>query len=136
MNFHDPESMSEVIGNVLRFGVALSAVIISFGTALLVITTGLNDVGGSLAYSPGAIPHGTFNVSLAGLVQGLAVLDPYSIIELGVLVLLATPLSRVSISVFLFAAEGDKTYVYITAGVLSLLLFSMLVTPYIPGFMA
>jgi uncharacterized membrane protein len=42
----------------------------------------------------------------------------------------------VLISVLLFAAEGDRLYVYITAVVLALLLFSMLVTPFIPAFNA
>ena len=63
-------------------------------------------------------------------------MEPYAIIELGVLTLLATPVVRVLTSVFLFAAEGDRLYMYITAAVLLLLLFSMLATPFIPGFYA
>jgi len=75
-------------------------------------------------------------VSLSGLLNGIVSFAPFSWIELGVIILIATPVARVLISVFLFAAEKDRLYVLITAVVLALLLFSMLVTPSIPGFHA
>jgi uncharacterized membrane protein len=128
--------MNEIIGNVLRFGVIVSAFVIVLGVALLAARGQGLDVANTLAYHPNQIPHGNFDVSLLGLANGLAAFDPFSVIELGVIILLATPVSRVLISVLLFEAEGDRTYVYITAGVLSLLLFSILVTPFIPGFNA
>ena len=136
MNLKDPDTMNNVVGNALRVGVVSSAVIILFGTALLMANKGLSTTSNDLTYNNGQVPHGSFNISLSGLFNGLASLQPYSIIELGVIVLLATPLTRVIISVFLFAAEGDKIFVYITAVVLILLLFSMLVTPFIPLFHA
>ncbi len=136
MNLKDPDTMNNVVGNALRVGVVSSAAIILFGTALLMANKGLSTMSNDLTYNNGQVPHGSFNISLSGLFNGLASLQPYSIIELGVIVLLATPLARVIISVFLFAAEGDKIFVYITAVVLILLLFSMLVTPFIPLFHA
>jgi len=136
LNLKDPDTMNNVVGNALRVGVVSSAVIILFGTALLMANKGLSTMSNDLTYNNGQVPHGSFNISLSGLFNGLASLQPYSIIELGVIVLLATPLARVIISVFLFAAEGDKIFVYITAVVLILLLFSMLVTPFIPLFHA
>jgi uncharacterized membrane protein len=136
LNLKDPEAMNEVIGNVLRAGVVASAAVILIGTILLVATSGFSGTSMALTYNPNQIPHGTFDVSIAGLVKGLIGFQPYSIIELGVIILLATPVSRVLISVLLFAAEGDRLYVYITAVVLALLLFSMLVTPFIPAFNA
>ncbi|MDA4119549.1 MAG: DUF1634 domain-containing protein [Thaumarchaeota archaeon] len=126
--------MTAVVGNVLRFGVLISAIIIVSGTLELIAANANSDVLGSIAYSPDRIPHGNFDVSLSGLASGLFALQAYSLIELGAIVLIATPVSRVLISVFLFAAEGDKLYVAVTAVVLFLLLFSMLVTPFIPGF--
>ncbi|MDG6975316.1 MAG: DUF1634 domain-containing protein [Nitrososphaerota archaeon] len=54
----------------------------------------------------------------------------------GVVVLIATPVTRVLFAVLLFAAERDMTYVKITVVVLFLLLFSMLATPFIPLFNA
>jgi uncharacterized membrane protein len=137
-----PDSVANVIGNVLRFGVIISAAIIIFGLALLIASTGSTDVGSSnipgspLFYNTNLIPHGNFSVSFAGLVNGLEGLQPFAVIELGAIVLIATPVSRVLISIFLFAAHRDRLYVQITVVVLALLLFSMLVTPLIPLFQA
>lgn len=126
--------MNALIGNLLRYGVILSAAIIIVGTALLLLRSGFQEISQFVVYNPNQFPHGNFDPSLGHMFAGLTTFDPLSIIELGVLVLLATPAARVLLSVFLFSAEGDRTYAYITAAVLALLLFSMLVTPYIPGF--
>lgn len=134
MNFRDPESMNALISGVLRYGVMISAAIIAIGTVLLLLGNGSQEISQLVVYSPNQLPHGNFDPSLGRMLAGLASFDPQSIIELGVLVLLATPAARVLLSVLLFAAEGDRTYAYITAVVLAMLLFSMLVTPYIPGF--
>jgi uncharacterized membrane protein len=136
MNIRDPESMNGIIGNVLRYGVLLSAAVVLFGTFLLASSSGTSDTSGILTYHADQVPHGNYDVSLHGLISGLMSFSAYSWIELGVILLIATPVSRVLISVFLFAAEKDRLYVAITAVVLTLLLFSMLVTPFIPFFHA
>jgi len=136
LNWRDPETMNVVIGRVLRYGVILSGAIILLGTIGLAATSGLSDASGMLTYYPNIVPHDNIDVSLGGLAHGLVAFSAFSWIELGVIVLIATPVSRVVISVFLFAAERDRLYVLITAVVLTLLLFSMLVTPFIPGFHA
>ena len=134
MALSDPESMNAIISKVLRYGVVISSAVIAIGTALLAAEDGLSETASFLAYNPQQVPHGSFPVTFAQLVAGIAVGSPAAIIELGVLVLLATPVSRVLFSVFLFAAEQNRIYVYITVTVLLLLLFSMLATPYIPIF--
>lgn len=136
MNLKDPESMNVIIGKVLRYGVLVSAAVTVLGTIGLALSTGTMDTSAFINYNPAVIPHDGIDVSLAGLAGGLASFSPFSWIELGVIFLIATPVSRVLISVFLFAAERDRLYVVITAVVLTLLLFSMLVTPLIPGFHA
>ncbi len=136
MNLRDPEAMNLVIGQVLRYGVLISGVVIVFGTVGLVASKGLTDSAGYLTYNAATIPHDGIDVSLSGLASGLPAFSPFSWIELGVILLIATPVTRVLISVFLFAAEKDRLYVLITAVVLALLLFSMLITPSIPGFHA
>jgi uncharacterized membrane protein len=137
MNLKDPESMNVIIGKVLRYGVVLSAAVILLGGLGLAAASGSSEASGLLTYDTSTIPHGTwYQVSLSGLSSGLVTLTPYAWIELGVILLIATPVSRVLISVFLFAAERDRLYVLITAVVLLLLLFSMLATPFIPGFHA
>jgi uncharacterized membrane protein len=135
VNLRDPESMNLVIGRVLRYGVLISGIIILLGTISLAASSGLSDTAGVLVYNEN-VPHDRLDVSLASIFHGLVTLSAFSWIELGVIVLIATPVARVIISVFLFAAERDRLYVFVTAVVLILLLFSMLVTPFIPGFHA
>lgn len=134
MSLGNPDSMNNVISKVLRYGVLFSAAVIVLGAALLAARDAFSPSVSLLHYDPNQIPHGPFPVTFSSLTAGLATGSPDAIIELGVLLLLATPVSRVLFSVFLFAAEHNRAYVYITATVLTLLLFSMLVTPYIPVF--
>jgi uncharacterized membrane protein len=124
----DSESIADIISNVLRFGVVLSAAIIIFGVILLVGASGSSDATPLLNFDLKQVP------TLASFLSGLASLQAYSVIELGAMVLIATPVSRVLISVFLFAAQKDRLYTLITLTVLTLLLFSLLATPFIPLF--
>jgi len=66
-----------------------------------------------------------FTSSIAGVAQGVRASRGQAIVMLGILLLIATPIVRVAISVFLFAAERDRRYVVITATVLVLLLISL-----------
>ena len=50
------------------------------------------------------------------------------IIQLGLLMLIATPVARVAFSIFGFAAEKDRLYMSFTALVLAILLYSLLGT--------
>src|SRR5690348_16981468 len=126
--------MNKILGIVLRSGVIFSGAIIAIGTALFLANHSLDDTPAYLAYNPGLIPHGNFPASLTSIGSGLASLDPSSIIQLGFLVLLVTPVTRVALSLLLFAAEKDRKFVYLTGAVLAILLFSMLATPLFPLF--
>ena len=126
----DEKPMADVIGNVLRYGVILSSVIIVFGLILLINASGSADANSFLSYDARVVP------TLQGFLNGLAGFQPFSVIELGAIVLIATPVVRVLMSVFLFAAEKDRLYTLITAVVLTLLVFSLFVTPFIPAFHA
>lgn len=134
MNLKDPASMNNILGMVLRSGVVLSGLVIAIGTGLFVANHSVDDTSSYLSYNPAVVPHGNFPASLGAMASGIASLDPASIIQLGFLILLATPVARVALSLFLFATENDRLYVFITATVLVILLFSMLVTPLIPLF--
>jgi uncharacterized membrane protein len=126
--------MNKILGVVLRSGVFLSGAIIAIGIALFIANHSLDDASAYLTYNPSITPHGNFPVSLPSITSGLLSLDSSSIIQLGFLVLLATPVARVALSLFLFAAERDRKFVYLTAAVLLILLFSILATPLIPLF--
>jgi uncharacterized membrane protein len=47
------------------------------------------------------------------------------VIQLGLLLLLATPVARVGFSILAFALQRDRTYVIVTVIVLAVLLYSL-----------
>jgi uncharacterized membrane protein len=67
------------------------------------------------------LPH-----SLTAMAQGLAHADPLSVVTLGLVVLLATPVVRVAVSIVAFGLERDWRYVAITVTVLVILVASFL----------
>lgn len=112
------EGLELAISRVLRAGVIISASLIAFGFA----TSFLVGWDGS---PTGAPPSPVDPASFEGMAQGLRQLRPIAITQLGLLVLIATPVVRVAISVFGFALEHDRMYVAITLAVLAMLLASL-----------
>ena len=108
-------SANKIIGSVLQGGVILSAVVITLGLLLLPIHPGGLSVQRLL----------NFPETLAQVGQGLFILRPQAVIALGLLLLIATPVIRVAVSIITFAFERDRQYVVITCIVLAILLFSM-----------
>ncbi len=122
--------MELVISYVLRIGVLLSAAVVLTGILLFALR---QDTG----YAP-LHPHqlrqllafhrsqgpGYFPTSVPEVVAGTLHGKPYAIIGLGLLLLIATPVIRVALSVFFFLAQRDWLYVGITLFVLAVLLVS------------
>lgn len=104
-----------VISHVLRGGVLFSAAITLLGVLLFYLRSGPS--GGQEAGA--TFPH-TLGAVESGLTHG----DPLAIIVLGLLVLLATPVVRVAVSIIAFSLERDWRYVAITSLVLLILLLS------------
>lgn len=115
-----------VIGLVLRYGVIISFAVVGVGSILLFAEgqTGYYPLGGAEQL---VSMNNRLLIGLAPLIQGVASAKPYAIIDLGLLILLATPVARVFVSIFLFLKEGRYIFVLITVTVLALLLFSMFV---------
>lgn len=63
--------------------------------------------------------------SIAGVLHGVGARRCRDLIQLGLVLLIATPVARVAFSVFAFAMERDRTYVAITLVVLAILLYSL-----------
>jgi uncharacterized membrane protein len=61
------------------------------------------------------------------LVEGVAAGNPVSVLQLGTLVLIATPLARVAASALLFLRDGDLLYVGIAVLVLTTLVIAIFV---------
>ena len=103
-----------VISSVLRGGVLLSIAVILTGVCYYYVLRLL-----------GRAPPAAFPDTLAQVSAGLKAANPVAIVTAGLLVLLATPVLRVAVSIAAFAIEKDRTYVIITAIVLAILLFSI-----------
>ncbi|MFR9165762.1 MAG: DUF1634 domain-containing protein [Dysgonomonas sp.] len=115
------------IGKLLRYGVILSCAITLFGGAVY-----LYQRHGVLPdYSP--IPSdqpfpgvAEYLRELNTIIPRLLDFDGAAIIQLGVIVLIATPIMRVAFSVFAFLVEKDYMYVVITLIVLAIILLNMI----------
>jgi uncharacterized membrane protein len=124
--------MNVVISNLLKYGVILSTTLVVLGLVLIAIKTPPTfptNVGQLVSSN-----YGKPTLDLGTLLSGAASGSPLFVLQLGLLILLATPVVRVITSIILFAAERDGKYVLITLIVFGILLFSILVVgPYVAG---
>jgi uncharacterized membrane protein len=123
--------MELAISYGLRVGVLLSAAIIALGMLWMAVTrdTGYaklrpHDLPDILAFHQAGGPA-FFPTSVGEVVRGAAAGKPYAVVGLGMLLLIATPVVRVALSVFFFLAQRDWLYVGITLFVLGVLLVSL-----------
>jgi uncharacterized membrane protein len=114
------EEFRLIVSRVLIGGVGASAVLVALGF-FAALAVGWQ---GSLL---GAPPGGSAPTDFAGWPAGLLAMRPEAIAQLGLLVLIATPVLRVATSVVVFFLEGDRLYTVVTLVVLGILLASLLV---------
>lgn len=114
--------VERIVGTMLRTGVLLSAAVVVVGAIMFLFQHG----GDSFDFKtfPEKIPVET--ATLGGILKDAAALHSRGIIQLGLLLLIATPVARVLFSVFAFALEKDRVYVAITTIVLAILLYSLM----------
>jgi len=112
--------VEEMIGTLLRVGVTLAAAVVLFGGTVYLVRHGL------------ATPQ--FHVfkgepsdlrTMSGIVKDALAFRGRGLIQLGLLLLIATPLARVAFSVVAFALEGDRLYVGVALIVLTVLVYSL-----------
>jgi uncharacterized membrane protein len=114
------EQIENIIAQLLRGGVLLAALVV---------------IGGAIPYlgfHPWArVDYRTFHDEPAylknvhGIVSAAFSGNALAVMQLGLLILIATPIARVAFSVFAFAVEGDRMYVGFTLIVLAILLYSL-----------
>jgi uncharacterized membrane protein len=114
------QKVEGIIGTLLRTGVLLSAAVVLVGAAIFLVRH-----GGSSADFRVFKGEPTDLRSVHGIAQRAAHLSGRGIIQLGLLLLIATPVARVAFAIYGFAAEGDRMYVGFTALVLLVLLYSL-----------
>jgi uncharacterized membrane protein len=113
--------MEIIMGRLLQVGVLLAAAVVTAGGAMYVIAhSGARSDYRVFAAKPIEVRHP------AALLHGIMHGDPSAIIDLGILLLIATPICRVLFAVVAFAIERDRLYVAVSLTVLAVLLFGML----------
>lgn len=107
-----------LISLVLTVGVLVSASLIAVGFASSFAVGWQGSLAGAGSTAARPTDFGT-------MAAGLGALRPVAIVQLGLVVLVATPVLRVAASVAAFALEGDRLYAAITVAVLAILLTSI-----------
>ena len=115
------QRLDRIIGTLLQVGVLLSAAVVLAGGIYWLSASGSGAPDYAQFHSR---PHEWRPV--AGLLTSSSEGRPELIIELGLLILIATPVARVVFSLFAFGVRRDWTYVTITAVVLAVLAYSLL----------
>jgi len=115
------KDMQVIIGWILRVGVTLSMVIVIIGGVIFLFNHGYSIPD---YHEFKRVPYFIHNTE--GIINGVLNLKGQAIIQLGILLLIATPVLRVIFSAIGFMIEKDHLYTIITLIVLLIILASML----------
>ena len=108
------------MGNLLRAGVILAAVVVFAGGIFYQIRYGTTSPDYRVFRGESADLR-----NLSGILADAIDLHSRGLIQLGLLLLVATPVARVAFSIFAFARQHDVTYVVFTLIVLGVLIYSL-----------
>ena len=117
----DDQRVEVLIANLLRGGVLIAALVVIAGAVLY--------LG---AHPRARVSYRTFHgepeqlTNVPGVIAEAFTGNARGIIQLGLLLLIATPIARVAFSAVAFAIEGDRMYIVFTLIVLAVLLYSLL----------
>jgi uncharacterized membrane protein len=120
MNTWNDQRLERVISIVLRTGVVLSAVIVFLGGAYYLVRHG-NEIADYRVFRGAPEEYR----SVHGIIHAMGPSNCRAIIQFGLLILIATPIARVTFALVGFALERDRTYVVITSIVLGILIYSV-----------
>ncbi len=110
----------QFLGNLLRVGVLSATVVVLLGAVLYLVRHGEEQAKHKAFPDEAGQWRGIKRIFAEG-----EDLSGAGVIQLGLLLLVATPVARVVFSVIGFLREGDYTYVVLTLIVLAVLLFSL-----------
>lgn len=113
--------MELIIGNLLRTGVLTAAGVVFLGGVLYLFRHGFAVIHYHI-FQP--VPSGLCNVK--GIVRNSLSFHGRGLIQLGLLILIATPVARVFFSMIAFVRQRDVIYILVTAAVLTVLAHSLL----------
>jgi uncharacterized membrane protein len=114
------QQVEQMVGNILRIGVTLAALVVLAGGATYLVQ-----------HAADAPHYGVFSGeksnlrTLSGIIASARELRSLGIVQVGLLLLIATPVARVTFSLFAFLRKRDWAYVAVTAIVLGVLVYSV-----------
>ena len=114
------ERVERILGTLLQTGVIVSGTVVLIGGILYALRYGRMPVNYQ-NFDPERASLRSLREAASGALHG----DGRAIIECGLLLLIATPVSRVLFSMIAFALEGDRLYVALTMIVFVILLYSL-----------
>ncbi|MHB1426167.1 MAG: DUF1634 domain-containing protein [Gemmataceae bacterium] len=113
------ERVEGILGNLLRIGVIISALVVFLGGVLYLMHDGGQDAPELGTFAPEQLRNPVH------IARDAASLHALGLIMLGLLLLIATPVTRVIFSIAAFALQRDYLYVLFTLLVLAVLMYSM-----------
>ncbi|HVO09617.1 MAG TPA: DUF1634 domain-containing protein [Vicinamibacteria bacterium] len=116
-----PGRAEQVIGTLLRTGVLAAGLTVMAAGGLYLARHGAERPDIHAFHGEPQDLRGP-----GGIVRQAAAMRARALIQLGLLLLIATPVARVALSAVVFALEKDRVYVVVTLVVLGLLLYSLL----------
>jgi len=123
MNHRDwtDRRIENIVGNLLRAGVLTSAALVATGALIFLVRH-----GGAMANFRMFHGEPSDYRTVRGILSDSFALQGRGIIQLGLLLLIATPVARVAFTIFGFAEENDRLYMAVASFVLLILLYSLL----------
>lgn len=115
------QQLEQLLSNLLKYGVLIAGALVLVGGVLYLIRHGAEPADYQFFLgepSEFRSPVGVVRAVLSGSRRG--------IIQLGLLLLVATPIVRVAISLLAFLRQRDFTYVIVTSFVLAGLIYSLI----------
>lgn len=113
--------MEVIMGRLLQIGVLLaSLVMVSGGILYIKEHHAASPNYRAFSSEPQRLRH------FKGIIEGVGAGDPAAVIQLAVLLLIATPVARVVFALIAFGIERDKLYIFVSSLVLAVLLYGFL----------
>jgi uncharacterized membrane protein len=110
-------AVEQLVGRLLQIGVLIATVVVLTGGAMLLAMHGHEVTNFKLFRGESSTLR-----SVTAAIEGARSLDARGIVQLGLVLLIATPVARVALTLVAFVLQKDRLYVALTAIVLVLLL--------------
>ena len=120
------DEVDQLLGNLLRVGVIIATIVAALGGVLYLAVHGREPAGHRVFVGEPAELR-----AVGSIVRGAFSLHAAAIVQLGLVLLIATPIARVAMSLVAFVLQRDRVYIVVTSIVLALLIFSL--TGGVPG---